>query len=89
MYTHIIILHSRGLLDQSTCVYTSFVNVGIPLQYNLSCVCVCLQNQENDTLKQVLQKYIDQSVQLVVYSSKTRSIRGKIAHVSKEVFHNG
>eukprot|EP00731_Ephydatia_muelleri_P020166 Em0012g991a len=32
-------------------------------------------NQENDVLKQILQKYMDQPVKLTVYSSKTRLTR--------------
>lgn len=35
-----------------------------------------VQNQENDVLKQILQKYMDQPVKLTVYSSKTRLVRG-------------
>ena len=36
-----------------------------------------LQNQENDLLKQILQKYIDQPVKVVVYNSKSRNTRGE------------
>lgn len=34
------------------------------------------QNQENDMLKQILQKYVDQPVKMVVYNSKSRTTRG-------------
>ena len=33
------------------------------------------QNQENDMLKQILQKYIDQPVNMVVYNSKSRTTK--------------
>ena len=34
------------------------------------------QNQENDTLKQILEKYMDKPVKVSLYNSKTRTTRG-------------
>ena len=35
------------------------------------------QNQENDTLKQILEKYMDKPVEVSLYNSKTRATRGE------------
>ena len=40
-----------------------------------------LQNQENDMLKQILQKYVDQQVKVVVFNSKSKSVRGWLVKI--------
>lgn len=44
--------------------------------YNVLIYCFTLQNVDNDTLKEMLKKKIDQDVKLVVYNSKSRTCRG-------------
>ena len=47
--------------------------------------CVLLQDQDNETLKEILKSNAEKPVKMLVFSSKTCSVRGK----NQEIFEEG
>ena len=53
----------------------------LEMGHDMCCYCVSLQSTDNDALKEILKKKMDQDVKLVVYNSKSRTCRGNNRHL--------